>query len=457
MAGNNSLSKTFVNDGNFIRHIVNEMDEIVYVIDPDTYDLLYLNDFGKRIFDIESLEGLKCYQAFQKQNHPCPFCNNDNLTFDHFFIWELPVNDHHYLIRDKLITWEGRVLKLAIANDIFQRELISQGISRKLRNEQIFLKCIHALGNKEEFSEAINIILKQVGEHYEADRAFIFEYRTKEDGILTANNTYEWCAGNAVSQMSLFQNVPVDYFSLWKSQIEQHCNIIIESAEEIRDIHPNDYSVLKKHGINSMMLIPLNVDDKVTGFIGIDNPKANRDDYSLLSSLALVVANEQKKREMERRLMELSYTDKLTGLGNRNNYMLTLEQLSKTPPPNLGVVFIDINGLKMVNDRHGHDAGDAYIKNLADVFRNHFREEDIYRIGGDEFVFLTQRIREPIFLQKIEALKRNANALYPDSISLGHVWREKHIHPAAMIKKADFLMYVDKKEYYRRRDAKEHD
>ena len=446
--------KSFEKDGNFIRHVLNEMDEIVYVSDPVSFDLVYVNDFGKKTLGIQCQDGLKCFQAFHDFDHPCPFCRNEYLTLDRFSVWELPVKDnHYYLIRDKLIHWDGHLFKLGIANDIIHHELISQSISRKLKNEQILLECIHALGNQEQFSGAVNIILKQVGEHFVADRAFIFEYKPGDDGRLVANNTYEWCAENVTSQMALFQNVPVGYFSLWENQIEHGGHIIIESAEEIRDIHPNDYRVLKKHGINSMMLIPLNVDEKVTGFIGIDNPKSNRHDYSLLNSLAIVVGNEQKKREMERRLMQLSYTDKLTGLGNRNNYMQTLEQLAKTPPPNLGVVFIDINGLKMVNDRQGHDAGDDYIKDLSDVFRKHFREEDIYRIGGDEFVFLTQRIREPVFKQKIDALRKDACAIYPDSISIGCVWREKNIRPAAMIKKADFLMYEDKKEYYRRRDA----
>lgn len=191
---------------------------------------------------------------------------------------------------------------------------------------------------------------------------------------------------------------------------------------------------------------------KVSGFIGVDNPRSNRNDYSLLRSLALVVTNEQKKNQMERKLLELSFTDKLTGLGNRNSYIQTLEQLEKTPPVNLGVLFVDLNGLKIVNDQLGHNAGDEYIRNLASVFRKHFREEDIYRIGGDEFVFLMQRIGESVFMKRIEAMKAEADRLFPDAISLGCVWQEKNIRPSAMVQQADILMYENKKEYYLRRD-----
>lgn len=455
MSGNHPSNKIYENDIDFIQHIINEMDEIVYVCDPLTYDLVYLNDFGRKTFNADSYIGKKCFEVLHKLSEPCTFCKNEHLTMNDFIVWELPVgSDHHYLIRDKLISWENRLLKMGIANDILHTEPSSRNIRQKRQNEQILLKCVNVLARKENFSQAADIILQHLGEHYDADRAYIFEYYLDEEGKLRASNTHEWCSPAAAPLKEVFQNMLVDHFSLWKSQFEYNRNIIVESVESIKDDHPEDYAILKKYDIDSMTIVPLRVEDKTSGFIGVDNPRARRNDYSLLHSLAFVVMNEQKKRAMERRLRKLSFTDKLTGLGNRNNYIQTLEQLEKIPPSNLGIVFIDLNGLKTVNDQLGHDAGDRYIKNLADVFRKHFREEDIYRIGGDEFVFLTQRIQEPIFREKIGTLKKEAHKLYPDSISVGSVWREKNIRAASMIKKADFLMYEDKKEYYKRRNAK---
>ncbi len=434
------------------RHLVDELDEIIFVCDPDSYELLYLNDFGKKTFKIESCSGKKCHEALFGHSRPCSFCKKKYLTLDEFFVWEQPVNgNHHYLIRDKLIQWEGKTLLFGVANNIVEKEIVSQSIQRKLQNEQILLKCLQVLGNEEKFAEAVDIILGLLGEQYEADRAYIFEYNVGENAV-TSSNTHEWCADNVVPQIDKLQNVPLEAFSLWMSQLENNSNIIIESLESIREAHPEDYELLHMQGIHSLMVVPLHVDGKVSGFIGVDNPRSNRNDYSLLRSLALVVTNEQKKNQMERKLLELSYVDKLTGLGNRNNYIQTLEQLEKIPPPNLGVVFIDLNGLKMVNDQLGHDAGDEYIKNLADVFRKHFREEDIYRIGGDEFVFLARRIGEPVFKKRVDAMKAEADWLFPDAISVGSVWREKNIKPSSMVQQADILMYENKKEYYLRRD-----
>ncbi len=434
-------------------HLLDELDEIVYVSNPDTYELVFLNDLGKKLFNIDSCKGKKCHEALFGNAKPCSFCKKKYLTLNDFYVWEQPVDvNRHFLIRNKLIHWDNRTLIFGVANNILEKEIVSQSIQRKLQNELILLKCLQVLGNEEEFSNAVDIILGLLGQQYEADRAYIFEYNFK-NGVVCASNTHEWCSADAIPQMEHLQDVPLEAFSLWMDQLENNVNIIIESIETIKDDHPGDYELLRKQGIESLMVVPLHVDGKVSGFIGVDNPRANRNDYSLLRSLALVVTNEQKKNQMERKLLELSYVDKLTGLGNRNNYIQMLEQLEKTPPPNLGVVFIDLNGLKIVNDRLGHNAGDEYIKNLAGIFKKHFRAEDIYRIGGDEFVFLAQRIGESVFRKRIDAMKAEADWLFPDAISIGYVWQEKNIKPSGMVRQADILMYEDKKAYYRRRDT----
>ncbi len=438
--------------GSLTRHLVDELDEIVYVCDPDTYDLLYLNDFGKKAFNIESFSGKKCHEALFGHSTPCSFCKKKYLSLDDFYVWEQPVDaNRHYLIRDKLILMEGRTLLFGIANNIIEKEIVSLSVQRKLQNEQILLKCLQVLGNQEIFSEAVDIILGLLGKQYDADRAYIFEHNVRGSTI-TSSNTHEWCSDNVIPQIDKLQNLPLEAFSLWMHQLENNTNIIIESLESIREDHPEDYELLRMQGISSLMGVPLHMDGRVNGFIGVDNPRSNRNDYSLLRSLALVVTNEQKKNQMERKLLELSYVDKLTGLGNRNHYIQTLEKLEKTPPVNLGVVFIDLNGLKMVNDQLGHNAGDEFIKNLAGVFRKHFREEDIYRIGGDEFVFLMSRIGESVFMKRVDAMKAEADRLFPDATSMGCVWQEKNIKPSVMVQQADILMYENKKEYYLRRD-----
>lgn len=87
----------------------------------------------------------------------------------------------------------------------------------------------------------------------------------------------------------------------------------------------------------------------------------------------------------------LAYSDGLTNLGNRTAFLEQLDAYSKSHLPSLGVVFLDINNLKIVNDQKGHEMGDILIKEASDIIRNSFgKYGKCYRIGGDEFCVLLE-------------------------------------------------------------------
>ena len=70
--------------------IMEEVDEIVYVSDIATYEILYLNEFGKKVFGLTDIgKGRKCYEVLQGIDAPCPFCTNQFLNCETFYTWEL--------------------------------------------------------------------------------------------------------------------------------------------------------------------------------------------------------------------------------------------------------------------------------------------------------------------------------------------------------------------------------
>jgi diguanylate cyclase (GGDEF)-like protein len=108
-----------------------------------------------------------------------------------------------------------------------------------------------------------------------------------------------------------------------------------------------------------------------------------------------VAALESRRDELDRALehtARLSITDGLTGLSNRRHFELTaaieLQRARRFGEP-FGVALVDLDELKAVNDRHGHQAGDAVLVELARRLTEATRDVDLVaRIGGDEFVVL---------------------------------------------------------------------
>ena len=83
--------------------------------------------------------------------------------------------------------------------------------------------------------------------------------------------------------------------------------------------------------------------------------------------------------------------DGLTGVGNRLAYehMLRHKNSHTEEIPGSGFLMCDLNDLKGVNDRFGHDRGDEYIRRSADIIREAFPGAPLFRIGGDELIFPT--------------------------------------------------------------------
>jgi len=129
--------------------------------------------------------------------------------------------------------------------------------------------------------------------------------------------------------------------------------------------------------------------------------------------------------ELERRLRELSITDKLTGLLNQRCFIDRLAQevqRARRQRQKLSLVLIDLDRFKQVNDSLGHMAGDQLLKALAAILKRGLREhvDSVYRYGGDEFIILlpgqsgpkATQVAERLLRQGVETLGANARFSY---------------------------------------------
>ena len=166
---------------------------------------------------------------------------------------------------------------------------------------------------------------------------------------------------------------------------------------------------------------------------------------------------------LEKRLTELSLHDSLTGLYNRRGFMTLGRQLidsSRRKQPEIGLLYVDLDYLKLINDELGHAAGDSAIETTARILRSCFRESDIIaRLGGDEFVvlfmdtdgFSVESIRERID-SRLEQVVSTKPLPFRLSLSIGYYSTVLHYQTqiGRLLSCADALMYEDKA---RRRSA----
>ena len=139
--------------------------------------------------------------------------------------------------------------------------------------------------------------------------------------------------------------------------------------------------------------------------------------------------------------------DSLTGLLNRNAFDDAVEFIQATHDKPLTVMYIDLNGLHEINNHLGHDRGDVVLCELADAARAYFGDDNIYRIGGDEFVIISfahsmaQSARQMGYMRQ-ELLDHGCE------LSVGMAESDDGEDIPDLVNQAENEMRKDKKRYY---------
>jgi diguanylate cyclase (GGDEF)-like protein/PAS domain S-box-containing protein len=168
-------------------------------------------------------------------------------------------------------------------------------------------------------------------------------------------------------------------------------------------------------------------------------------------------------QQAEEALTLLASRDPLTGLPNRRNLMAKLAQavqLADAGDLQVAVAFIDLDGLKRLNDEHGHEAGDVLLRTVAERIASCIRQSDtVARLGGDEFVLVTlhrtgqaggdpEGVAEVLrkILQRIAQPIRIGEIVTQASCSIGVALYGRHgKEPETLLRRADEAMYAAKK------------
>jgi diguanylate cyclase (GGDEF)-like protein/PAS domain S-box-containing protein len=161
----------------------------------------------------------------------------------------------------------------------------------------------------------------------------------------------------------------------------------------------------------------------------------------------IIDIDERKKAEHE--LRHLTYYDKLTGLYNRGYFEYMLEKKVARGDFPFAIIIGDINGLKIVNDTFGHEAGDKIITAIAEILKLSGRQKDIIcRWGGDEFAMLLNNAADDIAEQVCAEIRERcaARQMQPISlsISLGYSIAHANRDINSAIKEAEERMYRNK-------------
>lgn len=319
------------------------------------------------------------------------------------------------------------------------------------------LKTCLRLRGTNDFHEAMNTVIADIRESCDANRCT----------ILLIDKENRKCSALCESYIDHVNEFPMDYYmdehfydivETWPRLIDGSNCFMISDEEDIKrvdEVAPEWAASLRLAKIESLVIYALKAGDETIGYIWAGNFDTSNISKikEILEITTFILSSEIASHEMVKRMKILSSTDLLTGVMNRNamnNRIMDHDNGINMIKKPYAVFFIDVNGLKTVNDTNGHIAGDNLLKDVAVTMKEHFEKGEIYRVGGDEFMVIAESvsIREFDALEKI--LRKDCERPGRAHYAVGSCFSEETDDIKKAMQIADTRMYEDKEKYYNR-------
>jgi diguanylate cyclase (GGDEF)-like protein len=373
---------------------------------------------------------------------------------------------HSYAYADKMSVWFNMTfLPLEVDDEelgycIYLMEFSTEASTEKMSNisgdiaASVLETCIRLRGTND-FRATMQDVVHGIGELCAAEHCCVLVMEEMErDCYVLAENLSE---NTPLLPMDNYVNK--DFYDIAESWVATIAgsNCLIAKDEQdmllIEERNPVWYESLTSAGARNIVLFPLKSRNQLLGFMWAINFDASRSIKikETLEVTTFILGSELGNYLLLDRLRVLSSKDMLTGVMNRNemnNYVEALSSGEKYSDSPVGVLFIDMNGLKRINDSHGHTAGDITLKKAAEVLRKVFDEKEIYRAGGDEFTVIVKDITQEELSDKILQIKEFSKEYDNLSFAIGGCVEKNCRNVRMALRIADERMYEDKWRFY---------
>lgn len=316
----------------------------------------------------------------------------------------------------------------------------------------IIQTCIN-LRKATNFIEAMNTAIEDIQVKTDSFCSAIFLIDTDKNKFAPLCSKFR---NNEASMEDFLPYLTNEVVFSWVDMVKNKDAVFVKDSfdmKELEKINPVWAKSLNDGGVKSVILVPLLNRNKLIGVLFVTNFNTEKfvEIKEFITLTAFFLSAEIVNNNLMERLEFMSNVDSLTGVKNRNSMNSRVDWNTEGLMPvqiPYGIVFTDLNGLKLCNDTKGHKAGDELLKNAAALLKEIFGNDEIYRSGGDEFVIISKECKKETFDQKVNELRTKASYGNKVCFAVGTHWTSTEEDLRKAMQLADEAMYEDKRKFY---------
>lgn len=432
-----------VGEGDF-SSFVSEHGEIAYLVNIDNFELIQMNEafYNRMGVSKEECIGKTCYEILHNRKTPCAFCSKVNWCREKFYIWKNInlVLDKEFLIKNKIVDWCGKEVMLALAIDITNNKSIIDYIDGQ-DNYGNVLGAVQHMDEADNLDAVIQSALESIGVFFRAQSVSFWQ---KESCIGEYECQHIWEKEKS-DTANLEEHCRIDS---WVESRKWNNEIIIENPEAMLGHSFEIYKYMLRKSIYNQRWIKIRIKEKDYGYICINNVSINFQNATFLKSLSVFLAGEIRNRKLIEGAVYADNHDSLTKLLSRHSFEKTMLEYDKDEVSSVGVLVGDFNDLKGLNNSAGIQVANGYIKRFAEMLKDVFAEDKIFRLNGDEFLVIALNSTLCKFEEDMKRLNKRLEKNIHISVAIGHSWNNIEKDIVKLVNEATDTMRINKKRYY---------
>ncbi|MBR3226442.1 MAG: EAL domain-containing protein [Atopobiaceae bacterium] len=264
-------------------------------------------------------------------------------------------------------------------------------------------------------------LMASLGQLFKAKRAYIYELPPEGTEFVC---TCEWCAPGVEPMADVTHGLTMNMASRWFSDGEERSLLAIRDLEQFAKVSPEYAALFLPRAMKTQILGKLMRGNRPMGTLGFDDSDPQMFDMicELMYPICAFATSTVNTRNLLGRMRSVGVVDKLTGAGTRMAFYQNAERLPADIP--VGMAYLDIAGLQGINDVRGHAAGDELLVAIRQILISEFHDDQVFRMGGDEFLVVVSGTEEQPFWDAMARIKMRLSDL-STYVAVGIGWQNK--------------------------------
>lgn len=421
------------------RYMMEDALEYIYLINPETDELIYANRVARNhlLIPEEEWKGRSCCEILSGLDALCESSSPEegdifrNQKCDSPYV-DQKMHESRFLVHCGHSLWEGRNVRKYMMINMNDDQHVETVLRSKIQIQETIEKCISHFNNDDNPQEQKQV-LQIVADYYGAECICVM---SSSEGFAECLNEYHR-ESSAELASALLREIHSEDIFLYEVLMNNDGVIYLENISALQKHYPELYQRMTQYGVTAIYARKLVRKDKCAGTILILNPHQNRGEMSLLRLFSVYLTGDiMRKRLWKQREYEMEH-DELTGTWNRSSYVSWGDRWREVD--SIGVCRADIVQLKDINREFGYEHGNIQLRTLANVFKEVFTGYRVFRYEQDEFVVVCPDIPKMEFERLIsETLKKIGQLTF--GVAVGYDWSDRVILKGLMDQAEEMML-----------------